>query len=205
MQTPHLPTSSESWSIPAQLSTLPRIEWLREFLETLQSERRQDVSFVVLYGSMARGDWSRNSDFDVIVGLARDGGERFLDRVGDYGALAPGRVEPLPYYPAEWERKFCSLSGLALDALKDGVPLVDVHRRWASYRRRFEELLESGCLERLPHGWRWSPDARERAHASLLTGPVGAEAILDDLIGTWVDDPEFDAALQTQDRADLEP
>ena len=51
------------------LSDRPEIDRLWRFLERLLATRSEDVEFVVLFGSMARGNWSRGSDYDVLVGL----------------------------------------------------------------------------------------------------------------------------------------
>lgn len=123
------------------------------------------MDFVVLFGSMARGDWSRGSDYDLIVGLAADGQRRFLDRLGDFGDLGDGLVEPLPYYPREVERMFRTMNGLLLDALRDGIPLLDRRGTWASYRARLDRMLQAGLLERREHGWRWTREAEEAAAA----------------------------------------
>jgi len=56
---------------------------LERFLEELLERRGEEVEFVVLFGSMARGDWSAGSDYDLLIGLRGDDGRRFIDRLGE--------------------------------------------------------------------------------------------------------------------------
>jgi len=43
------------------LSDLPNVEKLERFLERLLERRGEELEFVVLFGSMAGGDWSFTS------------------------------------------------------------------------------------------------------------------------------------------------
>ena len=65
------------------LSDRPEVAKLERFLEELLERRGEEVEFVVLFGSMARGDWSAGSDYDLLIGLRGDDGRRFIDRLGE--------------------------------------------------------------------------------------------------------------------------
>ena len=62
------------------LSDRPEAEKFAAFLDALLAQRSAELEFIVLFGSMARGDWSRGSDYDVLIGLCGEDGKRLLDR-----------------------------------------------------------------------------------------------------------------------------
>src|SRR5438874_11598713 len=82
---------TESSTLWEALSDRPDIGRLRHYVEMALAARGEEIEFIVLYGSMARGNWSIGSDFDLLIGLRIDDGKRFLDRVYEYEQLAPGR------------------------------------------------------------------------------------------------------------------
>lgn len=143
-----------------ELSDRPRLESLQAFLEALFAARGDDVAFVVLYGSMARGDWSRSSDFDVLVGLLQDPQARLIDRLGTFGELSDGWVEALPYTLHQVERMFRSFNLVVLAALRDGVVLYD-RGAWRALQERFQSLRSKGLLTQEHRGWSWTREAEE--------------------------------------------
>lgn len=144
------------------LSDRPEIDRLRGYVEAVLAERGEEIEFIVLYGSMARGNWSLGSDFDLLIGLRIDDGKRFLDRVFEYERIAPGPIEPFVYSRGEWQQMWRDLHLTYLEAADYGVPLFD-RGAWASLRHEFNRLLATGVVERRPGGWqRYS----ERAAAS---------------------------------------
>lgn len=124
-----------------------------------------NVAFVILHGSMARGDWSANSDYDLVVGLVRDDHVRFIDRLRVFDLSLLGDVEAFPYYLREVEAMFRSFHLTVLAALRDGIVLHD-NGTWAAYQMRYERLLASGHLQRLERGWRYTEEAENMAAIS---------------------------------------
>jgi len=108
---------------------------------------------------MARGDWSRGSDFDVLIGTATENPGRMVDRIQQFDVYSDGWVEPLSYGPRELESMFCSFNLIVLAALRDGVVLHD-NGAWEGYRKRYRRLLEERHLIREDRGWRWTEEAR---------------------------------------------
>lgn len=155
-------TISQSWRNSLNhLSDRPHLDSLENFLLALEAYAGKQVACIVLYGSMARGDWSANSDYDVLIGLHGEPDERFIDRLVPFGRLSrDGRVEALPYHLRELERMFCHFNLVVLAALRDGVVLHD-DGTWTNYQRRYAHLLESGDLKSLDRGWQWT-EAAER-------------------------------------------
>lgn len=140
-----------------RLSDRPDIERLRCYVEKALAERGDDIEFIVLYGSMARGNWSRGSDFDLLIGLRIEDGMRFLDRVFLYEQIAPGPIEPFVYSRSEWEKMWRDLHLTYLEAADHGIPHFD-RGAWARVREEFARYLSSGVVERRPGGWQRYPE-----------------------------------------------
>ena len=138
------------------LSDRPEIDRLCAFLERLLEARSEDVEFVVLFGSMARGNWSRGSDYDVLVGLRAEDGRRLTDRIGDFESLVDGNIQVFPYDRPSWERMFRSFHPLLLEALDHGVILFD-RGRFAAMREAFAEWRAAGVVRRSAFGWNIAP------------------------------------------------
>lgn len=141
--------------LPA-LSDRPDFGELETFLRRVLDERGDDLEFVVLFGSMARGDWSRGSDYDVLIGLRKDDGKRFIDRIGDFQALTRANIDVLPYARSEWQRLVDQRSLLMLEALDHGIPLWD-RGAFADLQRAFQRWRTDGEVTPLPHGWQIHP------------------------------------------------
>lgn len=96
------------------------IEQARTFVAAL--DPALDVRGVVVFGSVARGDWNDRSDVDVLVvaaavptaPLAR------LDAVG----MPPGRVEPVVWSVDDWTAEHRRRNPIATEAVKHGVWLL---------------------------------------------------------------------------------
>ncbi len=64
----------------------PKTETLRELKESLESFLGDRLLRMVLFGSMARGDWNDESDVDVAIiirGLTRELKHQVLDKVAE--------------------------------------------------------------------------------------------------------------------------
>lgn|GEM_PF-331153 len=152
----------------------PGIERLERTLGRLLTQKADVLEFVVLFGSMARGDWSRDSDYDLLVGLRVDDGQRLIDRMGEFAGIAEGPIEVFPYARSEWQRMFEDRHLLVLEALEHGVILWD-RGGFAQMRARFRELRERGQLVPWRSGWKILslPEAKP-APASASAGPGGS-------------------------------
>lgn len=80
------------------------------------------VRAVVVYGSVARGDWNDESDIDVLV-LADDLPDAPLARLAALGE-PEDRVEPVVWSIADWRREHQRGNPIVVDALAHGVWLV---------------------------------------------------------------------------------
>lgn len=135
-----------------ELSDRPEVEKLEHFLERFLSAYGEEVEFIVLFGSMARGDWGPGSDYDLLIGLRGEDNRRWVDRVYEFSLIAPGRVEIFPYSREEWQRMFASFHPLLLEALDQGVVLLD-RGSFAAMREVFQEWRTQDILRPFRFGW----------------------------------------------------
>ena len=144
-----------------RLRNRPNLDKLETYLRRLRAELGDDLDFVVLYGSMARGDFSLSSDFDLLIGLRADDGLGFLARLDRFFALNPGGIQPFPYTSSELSLMESNLHLTLLEACADGVILED-SGTFAAMRERHDALVRDGAIERLPdrRGWRARPGRR---------------------------------------------
>jgi predicted nucleotidyltransferase len=140
-----------------QLSDRPDIERFRHYIEAVLAQRSEEIEFIVLYGSMARGNWSRGSDFDLLIGLRGEDGKRFLDRISEYDRIAPGPIEPFVYSEHEWQSMWQDFHLTFLEAADYGIPLFD-RGAWAQIRGDFARYLRTAVIERRPGGWQRYPE-----------------------------------------------
>ncbi len=144
---------SWSWSLPEALSAHPEFENLIAFMERLMGERGEEIAFVVVFGSAAKGNWTMHSDIDVFVGLNCDDGLRLIDRISRFAELAQGNLEVFPYARSQWRRMFETFNPLLLDVLDDGIVLVD-NGEFAAMREIFRRWRNQGLILRTNSGWR---------------------------------------------------
>ena len=107
---------------------------------------------LILYGSLARGDYHRRSDADVCVVLATEVG--FFEGYDLVAAHDPsGIVQPVVYGADAFREMVRTANGLALEVMADGVFLAGDEE----FRREIEVLAERTRrrlgIERTPTGW----------------------------------------------------
>lgn len=83
---------------------------------------------VVLFGSVARGDYSAASDIDILV--VKDSRARLPQRISEalelcWDAGLPLPVEPLVYTPDEYARLVAEENPLVVEALRHGRVLYE--------------------------------------------------------------------------------
>ncbi len=137
--------------MPKKLWVLPDRNLLEEAVRRLRE--REDLEFVVLFGSRARGDWDPSSDYDLLVGLRGEDGRRWVDRVAELSRGLRGNIDLFPYSRPEWRRLFRERQLLMLDALEHGRVLFD-RGAFARMRRTFKKWREQGLVSPWMYGWR---------------------------------------------------
>lgn len=86
-------------------------------------ETRLGVRAVVVFGSVARGDFNMYSDIDVLV-VADDLPGDYRQRLDAIGWPPPARVEPVAWTPQEYRSQRARRNPIAVEAERDGVWLV---------------------------------------------------------------------------------
>jgi len=134
------------------LSDRPEVEQVERLVERLL-RRDAKLEFIVLFGSMARGDWSWGSDYDLLVGLGGDDGKRWIDRLEEFSREIAGNIEVFPYSRSEWQRMFEEFHPLLLEALEHGIVLWD-RGGFAEMRKVFRRWRASGKVVPWRSGWK---------------------------------------------------
>jgi len=96
--------------------------FVHEFARCLRDEIGAQT--VILFGSRARGDWLKDSDYDFVVVAEQFANVPFIRRPVDlyqYWQGHPG-VELLCYTPEEFERKRRQIT-IVREAVRDGIEI----------------------------------------------------------------------------------
>ena len=99
--------------------------WLSKFLEVIRDRHRESVKDVVIYGSMARGDWHKDSDIDVLIVLddAHESEEETIEWAG-FGLSV--EYTTLPSIFSMTETKWAAEAGTSFhtEVSRDGVKVL---------------------------------------------------------------------------------
>jgi predicted nucleotidyltransferase len=137
----------------AKLSNRPHFERFRASVEQMLASHGDDIAFMVLFGSMATGKWMPYSDYDLLIGLNKDDGLRFIDRIGEFQRFVQTDMDIFPYSKSEWQKMFEDYHLLLLEAFDKGIVLWD-DGSFARMRERFLQWHREGILQRRERGWR---------------------------------------------------
>ena len=109
---------------------------------------------LILFGSLAKGDYHQHSDADFCVVLPETPSSPFegYDRV--VACDPSGVIQPVVYGPNQFRRMVCQANGLALEIMADGRFLAGDE----TFREEIETLAvqtrDRLGIERTPTGWR---------------------------------------------------
>lgn len=142
-----------------RLSDRPKVEELERFLDSLLERRGEELEFVVLFGSMARENWSRGSDYDLLIGLCREDEKRLIDRIPEFSPQMGLDIEVFPYSRSEWQRMFEEYHPRLLEAFEHGVVLWD-RGAFAEMGETFRQWRESGRVKPWRSGWKITEPAK---------------------------------------------
>lgn len=105
-------------------------------------QKKIELFAFILFGSRARGDSTKYSDYDVvIIGSFK---EPFMDRGEWVVQLTPDvAIDIFCYTPKEFATMFHSYRLTAIDAIGEGIPLYgEVYL--APYRKLYKEFIKNG-------------------------------------------------------------
>ena len=124
-----------------------------EVLEKYLSELRRelDLKLVILFGSLARGDWRESSDIDLLIvsdDLSDDPAENFVK-------LKRGCVEPHGFSTRRFMAELEKPNLLIMDALEYGKRLIADREFMKLVESKFEEVKKKYGLKRVNGSWTW--------------------------------------------------
>jgi UTP:GlnB (protein PII) uridylyltransferase len=109
---------------------------------------------LILFGSLARGDYHPHSDADVCVVLPTTPPTPFAGYDQVVACDPSGVVQPVVYGPDQFRQMVRQANGLALEVLADGLFLAGDE----TFRQEIEQLVaqtrQRMGIERTPTGWR---------------------------------------------------
>jgi hypothetical protein len=109
---------------------------------------------LILFGSLAKGDYHRHSDADFCVVLPEAPGSPFEGYDGVVACDPSGVVQPVVYGPEQFRQMVRQANGLALEVMADGLFLAGDE----AFRREIEALAAGTRqrlgIERTLTGWR---------------------------------------------------
>lgn len=143
----------ESWaSLAPNFERYTHVEAVGRFVERATQELRPLA--LILFGSLARGDYHQYSDADFCLVMAETPRSPFegYDRV--VACDPSGVVQPLVYGSDQFRQMVRQANGLALEVLADGLFLAGDE----AFRQEIEQLAahtrQRLGIERTPTGWR---------------------------------------------------
>ncbi len=97
---------------------------MNDFLKKVK--KKYDIERAIFFGSRARGDNFKKSDYDIILVSKDFKGIFFTKRISlmyDYWKYWPLEIEPICYTPEEFEIKKKQI-GIVSEAIKTGIELI---------------------------------------------------------------------------------
>ena len=143
----------QSWdSLAPNLKRYAHTEAVGHFVE--RAMRELHPLALILFGSLARGDYHQHSDADFCVVLA----ESFCSPFEGYDRVVAcdpsGVAQPVVYGPDQFRLMVRQANGLALEVMVDGLFLAGDE----AFRQEIEQLAaytqQQLDIERTPTGWR---------------------------------------------------
>lgn len=106
------------------------------------------MEFAVLFGSRARGDYLKNSDYDILLVSDSFSGMNIFSRIRMMLDLWGGKeaIEPVCFTSSEFENILRTYNAIAWESLKDGVPLFG-KEKFSKYQKVFQEAVRNRDIE----------------------------------------------------------
>jgi DNA polymerase sigma len=126
-----------------------KYEALEKYLSEIK--RELDLKLVILFGSLARGDWMESSDIDLLIvsdDLSNDPMENFI-------RLKRGCVEPHGFSTRRFLDELEKPNLLILDALEYGRRLIADEEFMKLVESKLEEVKRRYGLKWVDGTWTW--------------------------------------------------
>jgi len=141
------------------------------------------VSGAVLFGSLAKGSFTRDSDIDLLV-VAENINPRLHRRKKEMMAIKsslPGKaMDILLLSPKEVISNFINHNPLFLDIAEDGIIIKDEKKFLWDLIKKTREYIEFKSIKRLKDGWQFPVAHRAATLLSSVSNKDFAEAMLKD-------------------------
>ena len=134
-----------------KLPEFPRKNSLANFLRKIFEEKGDKIQSIVLFGSVARGEYTIYSDIDLLV-IVSEEHSSFKDRLYEYSKYSDGWVEALVYTTREVDEMFRNFNPIILDALYYGLVIYD-KGFWKTLTKDFKNLLNKKVIVPKKNGW----------------------------------------------------
>jgi len=135
---------------PSLAKRHPKRNNLEVFLESLI--REHSVVAIVLFGSVATGEYDIHSDFDLVI-VSDDMGSNWMERNQAAQRISPGLINSFVLTTAEFNELFEQMHLLILDAIDQGKVILDTNGIIERARSRLNKWKEKGYLRRETNGW----------------------------------------------------
>lgn len=109
---------------------------------------------VILFGSLAKGDYHEKSDADLCVILDCESVHPLARPVPVEPCNPDGIAEAQAFGAAEFKKMLKDANGLALEIMHYGLLLAGDESFIAELEKLFEEVKEEWGLEKTPTGWK---------------------------------------------------
>lgn len=109
---------------------------------------------LILFGSLAKGDYHQYSDADFCVVLAKSPGSIFEGYDLVVACDPSGVVQPVVYGADQFRQMVRQANGLALEVIADGLFLAGDEAFRQEIERLAARLWQQLGIERTPTGWR---------------------------------------------------
>ncbi|MFQ5837310.1 MAG: nucleotidyltransferase domain-containing protein [Thermoplasmata archaeon] len=155
---------------------------LKALAEKLLERFGENLLGILLFGSVARGDWTRDSDIDLLVlfreyPAGREGVvsellsvRKEIRKTGEYQrAFRAGFVPTVEFYPLSLEDS-SRFRRLYLEAFTEGIVIMDREGDLADLIRRFQERMKEAGAKRVEtpgRGHYWILEERSVLEGSL--------------------------------------
>ena len=137
--------------IREKLKKIPYREKIARFCENVIEAL--NPSAIILYGSLARGDYKKGSDIDIIV-VAENLPQEFTKRIEFLLRFSTGGpIEPRGYTPQEFLKMIEEAHGTVLDAVAYGIVLYD-RGFIEKAEKQFRKTVKTLKLKRVINGWK---------------------------------------------------
>lgn len=122
----------------------PEID-LEAFLKNVN--KKYKLEFAVLFGSRARGDALKSSDYDIMF-ISKEFPKDIFKRMTDVLEIWEGNVglEPICFTLDEFEERLKTMNPIIWESLKEGKVLWG-KENFIKYKKKFSQAVEAGYID----------------------------------------------------------